>query len=101
MGVILLHGTPACNWKMASVGLRLTVENWVFLTFLLDTTINHASYWALLFFFHRSQGYKDGWLSLLRLGPRFHLVKCVCCLYMYASGMAVLLPILSEARQSQ
>lgn len=62
---------------------------------------NNASCWALLFFFLRSQGYKEGWLSLLRLGPRLCLVKYVCRLYVYASGMAVLLPILSEAGQSQ
>lgn len=54
-----------CGWKMATVGLKLTVENWVFLTFLLDTTINHILHWALLFLFRRSQGYKEGWLSLL------------------------------------
>lgn len=65
------------GWKMASVGLRLTVENWVFLPFLLDTSMNHTLHWALFFPFHRSQRYKEGWLSLLRLGPRLHLVKCL------------------------
>lgn len=59
-------GTPSCGnvescgWKMATVGLRLTAEHWVFLAYLLDTTINHSLHWALLFLFHKSQEYKEG-----------------------------------------